>query len=433
MSWVSISLIVFGLIFALVGSSLWIGIALAIAGSIGGLLFTNFEVGSAVVMTAFASSNSFILTALPFFVFMGELLFVSRISDRLYAGISPWVSRLPGGLLHSNILACTLFASISGSSAVTTATIGTVAIPELGKRGYDKGMVLGSLAGAGTLGLLIPPSIVMIVYGAMTGNSVGQLFIAGVIPGLLIAALFMTFIGVVASRNREIAPTRGTPSWRDRMASIVLVLPTFFVIGMVLGLIYLGITTPTEAGAIGALCAFLLTLHYRCFTWKALKDSMKETIRISCMIMLIVMGASILSTMVAYLKIPQELARFVASLGLSRYVILGIICIIYLGLGCLFDGISMMVLTLPILYPLVLEMGFDGLWFGVMVVILIEVAQITPPVGFNLYVLKNMSGWPIEKIVRSTIPFFILMLLGVIVVTIFPDIATWLPSIMIRR
>jgi len=432
-SWVSISLIVFGLIFALVGSSLWIGIALAIAGSIGGLLFTNFEVGSAVVMTAFASSNSFILTALPFFVFMGELLFVSRISDRLYAGISPWVSRLPGGLLHSNILACTLFASISGSSAVTTATIGTVAIPELGKRGYDKGMVLGSLAGAGTLGLLIPPSIVMIVYGAMTGNSVGQLFIAGVIPGLLIAALFMTFIGVVASRNREIAPTRGTPSWRDRMASIVLVLPTFFVIGMVLGLIYLGITTPTEAGAIGALCAFLLTLHYRCFTWKALKDSMKETIRISCMIMLIVMGASILSTMVAYLKIPQELARFVASLGLSRYVILGIICIIYLGLGCLFDGISMMVLTLPILYPLVLEMGFDGLWFGVMVVILIEVAQITPPVGFNLYVLKNMSGWPIEKIVRSTIPFFILMLLGVIVVTIFPDIATWLPSIMIRR
>lgn len=425
-------LIVICLVFVFIGSSLWIGISLGITGALSILLFTHYPVGQIIARVAFSVNNSFILTALPFFMLMGQILFYSGISHRLYSGITPWVARVPGGLLHSNILTCTVFAAIAGSSSVSTATIGAVAIPELKDRGYDSGLALGSLAGAGTLGLLIPPSIAMIIYGSAVGESVGQLFAAGIFPGLMISGFFTLYIVIVALRRPSIMPPAAKVySWKEKMIGMVGMIPTLGVILAVLGLIYAGVTTPTEAGAIGVFCALGVSLLYRTLSLRMLKDALWETIRLTCMIMLVVTGASILGSAVAYLNIPTELARLVAASHLSPYMFLIPIFLIYLGLGCFFDGISIMVLTLPIIYPLMIAMGFNGIWFGVVLIILIEAAQITPPVGFNLYILEKISGYPIDMIVRNSIPFFLLMLLAIGILVVFPDIALWLPRMMI--
>ena len=338
---------------------------------------------------------------------------------------------MPGRLLHSNILACTVFAAVSGSSAATCATIGTVAVPELKRLGYEEGISLGSLAGAGTLGLLIPPSIVLIVYGAITAESIGQLFLGGIIPGLMLSALFMLYIGFQAIRRPSIAPVGRSYSWLDRGKGLVEVIPVAVVILLVLGLIYMGITTPTEAGAVGAVSAFATVILYRNLSWRVIKEASWNALRTGCMIMMVIAGATVLASTLGYLLIPQWLAAVVEASGLSKYVILAILCLIYVGLGCLFDGVSMMVLTLPIIYPMVLAMGFNGIWFGVLLTVLIETAQITPPVGFNLYVLQTISGRSIGMIVRNTIPFFFCLLLGVVILIIFPDLALILPNAMI--
>ena len=426
---VVVLILVFGFIFG----SLWIFLALTITGIFAMVIFTPYPIGPMTVKLLFNSNSNFALTCLPLFIFMGELLFRSGASQHLYGGISPWVERIPGRLLHSNILACTVFAAVSGSSAATCATIGTVAVPELKRLGYDEGISLGSLAGAGTLGLLIPPSIVMIVYGSITAESIGQLFLGGIIPGLMLATLFMIYIGAAAIRRPSIAPPGRSYSWRERGRGLVEITPILVVIGLVLGLIYLGYTTPTEAGAVGAVCAFFTLILYRNLNWQVIKEASWSALRTSCMVMMIIAAASLLSSTLGYLRVPQFLAAGVEASGLSRYAILGILCLIYIALGCIFEGISMMVLTLPIVYPMIIVLGFNGIWFGIVLTVLFETCNITPPVGFNLYVLQTISGRSIGMIVRHTIPFFLLMVLGVGILILFPQLALILPNMMIAR
>lgn len=422
-------LIILGIVFSLILSSTWVFLSLALTGVFGLLLFSGYPVWTIVPQIAFSTNESFVLTCLPLFIFMGELLLHSGASKNLYSGLKPWVEPIPGKLLHSNILACTIFAAVSGSSAVTVATIGSIAVPELEKLGYNKGSVLGSLAGAGTLGLLIPPSIVMIVYGAITGNSVARLFAAGIFPGLLIALLFMIYVVVISVLRPSIAPPSLTEqSFKEKIIGTIKILPIIALICLVLGIIYLGIATPTEAGAIGAFGALVIVLTHGNMSWLVLKEASFTTLKTTCMVMFIVIGASILSSCLAYLKIPQDLMKFLAAIGLSKWVIFSIFCLIYIGLGCLFDGISMMLLTLPIIYPVIVGLGYNPIWFGVVLVVLIETAQITPPVGFNLYVLKNVSGESIGMIVKNAIPFFFLMLIGLIILCFVPQIALWLPD-----
>jgi len=424
-------LAVLGILFAFIFGSLWIFLALMITGVLGMMIFTPYPSGQMAAKLVFNANASFVLTCLPLFIFMGELLFRSGASQHLYSGLATWVEKVPGRLLHSNILSCTVFAAISGSSAATCATIGTVAVPELKRLGYDEGISLGSLAGAGTLGLLIPPSIVLIVYGSVAAESVGQLFLGGIIPGLIIATLFMLYIGAQAIHRPSIAPVGRSYSWWERIRGAGKIIPILVVVGLVLGLIYAGVTTPTEAGAVGAVCAFATLVLYRNLSWQVIKEASWGALRTSCMIMFVIAGASLLASSIGYLRVPQQIVAAVEAAGLSKYVILVILGLIYLSLGCLFDGVSMIVLTMPIIYPVIQALGFSGIWFGVWLTILIEIAQITPPVGFNLYVLQTISGQSIERIVRNTIPFFFLLLLGAFIITLFPQIVLWLPNMMI--
>lgn len=422
------------ILFAMILGGMWVFLTLGLTGVIALMLFTSYPVGPLVMQAAYFSCSNFVLICLPLFIFMGEMLFCSGASNDLYSGITPWVEKIPGRLLHSNILSCTIFAAVSGSSAVTTATIGSVAVPELKKRGYDEGITLGSLAGAGTLGLLIPPSIILIIYGAITTESIGQLFVAGVVPGIFISFLFMGYIWIRSLKYPNIAPPGNyNYSWKERIQSTIRLVPIVTVVSLVLGLIYAGVSTPTEAGAIGAFCAIALTILYGKCTMAVLKKALFATIKTTSMIMLVITFAAVLSSCIAYLRIPQELASALVAADLSKYLVLAVLCVIFLALGCLFDGASMMVLTLPIVYPMIIKMGFNGIWFGIVLTILIEVAQITPPVGFNLYVLQNISGASIEKIVRNTMPFFFLMCLAILILIIFPEIVMTLPNMMAGR
>lgn len=424
-------LVVLGILFSLILSGMWVFMALGLTGCLALALFTTYPATALVTQTAFFGSSNFVLVCLPLFVFMGELLFCSGASNKLYDAVAPWVEKVPGGLLHSNILSCTLFAAVSGSSAVTTATIGSVAIPTLKKMGYDESLTLGSLAGAGTLGLLIPPSIVMIIYGAITSESIGQLFVAGLVPGVLLSLMFMGYIALRAVRDPSVAPRQGrTHTWMERIKLSVGVLPVFLAIGLVFGLIYGGFATPTEASAVGAAVAVAITFINGRMSFENFMVASYATIRTTSMIILVMAFAGVLSTCIAYLRIPQELAEILANANLSKYVVLAILCLIFLVLGFLFDGASMMVLTLPIVYPLIIKLGFDGIWFGIILTILIEIAQITPPVGFNLYVLQTISGHKISMIVKSAVPFFLIMCLALFILIVFPDLVTMLPNSM---
>ena len=424
-------LVMFALIFGFIFGGLWIFVSMSAIGMLGIIMFTSYPVGAITAKVFYNANYSFVLTCLPLFILMGELLLRSGASEHLYAGLSSWVSKIPGGLFHSNVLSCTIFAAISGSSAATCATIANVAVPELKKRGYSIGMSLGSLAGAGTLGLLIPPSIVMIVYGAIATESIGQLYLGGVIPGLILSSLFMCYILAMTKYRPSIAPMGGSYSWGERIRGLVEILPIVFLIGLVLGLIYLGITTPTEAGAVGAIGAFCTLLLYRRLSWRVIKEASWSALRTTCMITIIIAGATLLSVSTGYLRVPQYLVEAIAAAGLSKYLVLAVVCMVYIALGCLLEGISIMLLTLPIVYPLVISMGFNGIWFGIIVVILIETAQVTPPVGFNLYVLQNISGESIGMVARNTFPFFLLMCATIILLTFFPDLVLLLPNMMI--
>jgi len=418
-------------LFALLGSGVWIGLSLTGVAWIGMQLFSSRPAGDAMAVTIWGSSSSWTLTALPLFVWMGEILFRTKLSESMFRGLAPWVTKLPGRLLHTNVIGCTIFAAVSGSSAATCATIGKMTLPELQSRGYPEDITIGSLAGAGTLGLLIPPSIIMIVYGVTADVSISKLFIAGVIPGIVLASLFSGYLMVWALMNPGKVPmVDNTMTFMERVSESRHLIPVVLLIGAVLGSIYTGIATATEAAAIGVVGSLLLSLAQRSMSWATFKEALLGATRLYCMIALILAGAAFLTLSMGYIGLPRHLAEFINSIGLSPFMLMIVLTIFYIVLGCFLDGISMVVLTMGVILPTVQAAHYDLVWFGIFIVIVVEMAQITPPVGFNLFVLQGMTGKEITYIARVTLPFFFLMCAMVLILWFFPQIATWLPQKM---
>jgi tripartite ATP-independent transporter DctM subunit len=362
---------------------------------------------------------------------MGEILFRTRLSADMFHGLAPWMNRLPGRLLHTNIIGCAIFAAVSGSSAATCATIGKMTLPELGRRGYPDGIVVGTLAGAGTLGLLIPPSIIMIVYGVTADVSIAKLFVAGIVPGILLAALFMGYIVVWALLNPARVPSADLSlSFREKLWSARHLIPVALLIVAVLGAIYSGIATATEAAALGVLGSLLLSAAQGALDWRTFVDSLFGATRLYCMIALILAGAAFLTLAMGYMGLPRHLAEWIASLGLSKFQLIIALAAFYVVLGCFLDGISMVVLTMGVILPTVTAAGIDLLWFGIFIVLVVEMAQITPPVGFNLFVLQGMTGRELTWIARQALPMFVLMVVAVLLIYTFPFLVSWLPARM---
>ena len=427
----TISMALVGVLVLFLGGTVWIGISLFIVGLSGFIFFTDLPSGAILANTVWNSTSGSTMMALPLFIWMGEILFRSKISQNLFDGLAPWMDAIPGRLLHVNIFACTFFAAVSGSSAATTATVGKITIPELFRRGYDKTLSVGSLAGAGTLGFLIPPSMMMLVYGIIADVSIGKLFIGGFLPGLLIAGLFASYTFLRCVINPALAPANKEGyTWGQRLASLPAIAPVAILILVVLGSIYAGWATPTEAGAVGVTGSLFFAALSRSLGWDVFKTSLLGAVKTSCMIMLICMGAGYLSVVVGYLGITRQLTLFVTSLGLSPYMLVFILAIVYLFLGCLLDGFSMIVMTSPIVLPMISSAGFDPVWFGIFLVLMIELAQITPPVGFNLFVISGLNNDDIMKIAKAAFPFFLLLALATALITIFPQIALYLPNLM---
>ena len=418
-------------LFLLLGSGVWIGLTLAGVAWIGMELFSSRSAGDAMAVTIWGSASSWTLTALPLFIWMGEILFRTKLSENMFKGLAPWVNALPGRLLHTNILGSTIFAAVSGSSAATCATIGKMTIPELTDRGYPPERVIGSLGGASTLGLLIPPSIVMIVYGVAAEVSIAKLFVAGVIPGLLLAGLFSGYLMVWALMNPDKIPKADEGmSFVEKLRASSELIPVILLIGGVIGSIYVGIATATEAAAIGVVGALLLSAYQRSLNWQSFKDALLGATRLYCMMALILAGAAFLTLAMGYIGLPRQLAEWVGSLGLSSGLLLVALALFYILLGCFLDGISMIVLTMGVIVPTVQAAGIDLIWFGIFIVIVVEMAQITPPVGFNLFVLQGMTRREINWIARVCMPYFFLMVLAVFLLYWFPQIVMWLPGNM---
>lgn len=420
-------------LFLFLGGTVWIGISLFMVGLLGLIIFTDLPALTIMSNIVWNNTSGSTMMALPLFVFMGEILFRSKISENLFNGLSPWMDRIPGRLIHVNVFASTLFAAVSGSSAATTATVGKITLPEFRKRGYDRTLCVGSLAGAGTLGFLIPPSMMMLVYGIMADVSIGKLFVAGFIPGIIIALTFSGYVMYRCVKDPELAPAGDLSyTWGDRLRSIPLLAPVIILVTIVLGSIYAGWATPTEAAAVGVAGALFFALLTKSLTWQIFKDALMGSVKTSCMIMWIVCGAAFLSVAVGYLGIATSLTAFVSGLGLSRYTLILILSIMYLVMGCLLDGFSMIVMSLPIALPLINQAGFDPIWFGIYLVIMIQLAQITPPVGFNLFVINGLIDDDIGKIAVAALPFFVMLLAVTALLTFFPDIVLFLPGMMVR-
>ena len=413
------------------GSSVWVAIALLLISLVGMWAVTTAPITLVMPQSYWSALSGWTLTALPLFVWMGEILFRSRLSDDLFKGLAPWVTRLPGRLLHVNVLGCAVFAAVSGSSAATAATVGKMSLPELKARGYDERMSLGSLAASGTLGLLIPPSIMMIVYGVSANVSIARLFIAGVLPGLMLITLLMGYIGIWALMNRSRMPARiENMPWREKLHRLRLLLPVVLLIVAVIGSIYAGYATPTEAASLGVAGALLIAFATGGMDWTAFKESLYGATRTSCMIGFILGSAAFLTTVMGYSGIPRALAALINSYGLSAYPLLFALTLMFLLLGCFLDGISIIVLTISIILPMVQAAGIDLLWFGIYMVLVVEISQITPPVGFNLFVVQSLTGRDILYVARATLPFFMMMIVGIVILVAFPGIATWLPTRM---
>lgn len=431
MSELAITALLIASLFLILGSGVWIGLTLTGVAWIAMELFSSRPAGDAMAVTIWGSSSSWTLTALPLFIWMGEILFRTKLSESMFKGLAPWVNWLPGRLLHTNVIGCTIFAAVSGSSAATCATIGKMTLPELTRRGYPQDQIIGSLAGAGTLGLLIPPSIIMIVYGVTAEVSISQLFVAGVLPGLLLASLFSGYIVVWSLLNpSKIPPTTETFTFIQRLSESRHLIPVVGLIGAVLGSIYAGIATATEAAAVGVIGSFVLSTLQGSLNWNTFKESLMGATRLYCMIALILAGASFLTLSMGYIGLPRHLAEYVSSLNLSPFLLIIALAVFYIILGCFLDGISMVVLTMGVILPTVQAAHIDLIWFGIFVVVVVEMAQITPPVGFNLFVLQGMTKKEITYIARVTMPFFFLMCGMVLALWFFPQIVTWLPSKM---
>ena len=416
------------------GSGIWVALSMIGVSAIGMMLFTSRQVGDAMATTIWGTSSSWTLTALPLFVWMGEILFRTKLSENLFKGLSPWMQRLPGGLIHVNVVGCALFAAISGSSAATVATVGKMSIPELRKRNYPEKILLGSLAGSGTLGLLIPPSIILIIYGVAVQESIAKLFIAGIIPGIMIALIFMTYVIIWSLINKKQMPKiTERYSFLEKLKRSKQLLPVLILISAVIGSIYSGIATATEAASLGVVGALILSYFQKSLTFETFKISLLGATKTSCMIAFILAGSTFLSLAMGFTGLPRNLAIWIQDMNLSPYVLIFVLMFFYIILGMFLDGISAVVLTMAIIEPMIRQAGFDMIWFGIFLVIVVEMAQITPPVGFNLFVLQGMANKDMGYIARSAFPLFLLMVLAVILVVIFPEIALWMPEQMIKN
>lgn len=421
------------ILFFLLGSGVWVALALLGVAVVGMELFTSRPAGDAMITMIWTSSSSWTLTALPLFIWMGEILFRTRLSEDMFKGLAPWMVNWPGRLLHTNVVGCTVFAAVSGSSAATVTTIGKMSIPELRQRGYPEGMVVGTLAGAGTLGLMIPPSLILIVYGVTINESISRLFIAGVLPGLTLAALFAGYVVLWSLLNPGRVPVdqrEAGLSFAEKLRRSGSLLPVVGLIVAVMGAIYTGLATATEAAALGVAGALLMAFLQGALDWRSFKESLLGAVRTSCMIAFILMGAAFLTLAMGFTGLPRASAAWIAQLELSPLMLIVALTVFYIVIGCFLDGISCVVLTMAVVEPMVRAAGIDMLWFGIFVVVVVEMAQITPPVGFNLFVLQAMTGHDILYVARTALPFFFILVLMVALLVAFPGLATWLPEQM---
>ncbi len=432
MDQLQLSVILILLLFLILGSGVWISFALAAVGLVAVLTKIATPPGQVLATSIWSASNSWDLTALPMFIWMGEILYRTKLSEDMFEGLAPWLQRLPGRLLHVNVVGCAVFAAVSGSSAATCATIGRISLPELLKRGYSEKMAIGTLAGSGTLGLLIPPSIIMIVYASATDQSIARLFIAGVIPGIMLALLFMGFVMAWALVFAErMPPPDPKITFTHRIVATRRLLPVILLIMGVIGSIYGGLASATEAAVVGVFLALALSWWMKTLTWENFSEALLSATKTSCMIAFILAGAAFLTAAMGFTGIPRAMAEWIAGFNLSHWQLIAALTVFYIVLGCFLDGISMVVLTTSVIMPLVEKVGFDLIWFGIYVVLVVEMAQITPPVGFNLYVLQGMTGRNIFTVGMYALPFFILMCVAVMLIVLFPQIALWLPSTML--
>ena len=431
MSEITLTVFLLFVLFALLGSGVWVAFSLMAVGMVGMALFTDAPLGSVLATTVWGASNSWALAALPLFIWMGEILFRSRLSEDMFSGLSPWMNRLPGRLLHVNIFGCGIFAAVSGSSAATAATVGKLSIPELSKRGYPEQLMIGTLAGSATLGLLIPPSIILIVYGVATEQSIARLFVAGVVPGLLLMSLFVGFVVIWAMLNRTKLPEEHIDlTLLEKIHRSRRLIPVTLLILGVIGSIYAGIASPTDAAAVGVVLALVLSWHSGSLNRQSFIEGLIGATKTSCMIAFILAGAAFLTVAMGFTGIPKLLAQWIGSLDLSHYALLAALTVFFVILGCFLDGISVVVLTTSVIMPMIEQAGIDALWFGIFVVIVVEMSQITPPVGFNLFVLQALTGRNILTVAKAAVPFFLLMFLALGLIVVFPAIVTYLPNHM---
>ena len=434
MNEVFLTIFFISLLLFLLGSGVWVALSMIAVSAIGMMLFTTRPVGDAMATTIWGTSSSWSLTALPLFVWMGEILFRTKLSENLFKGLSPWLSRLPGGLIHVNVVGCALFAAISGSSAATVATVGKMSIPELRKRKYPEKILLGSLAGSGTLGLLIPPSIILIIYGVTIEDSIAKLFMAGILPGIMIALIFMSYVVIWSILNKRLMPKNlQSFSLSQKIKGSKQLFPVILLITSVIGSIYTGIATATEAASLGVVGALFLSWFQKTLNRKTFKLSLLGATKTSCMIAFILAGSTFLSLAMGFTGLPRNLAIWINNMNLSPFMLIFILTIFYIILGMFLDGISAVVLTMAIIEPMIRQAGFDMIWFGIYLVIVVEMAQITPPVGFNLFVLQGMANKDMGFIAKSAFPLFLLMIFAVVIIIIFPEIALWLPERMAKN
>jgi C4-dicarboxylate transporter DctM subunit len=426
---ISIIILFLFVMFTLLGTGVWVGLSLVGVAWVGMELFTTRPVGDVMMTTIWSASSSWTLTALPLFIWMGEILYRTRLSEDMFRGLAPWMSRFPGGLVHTNIVGCTVFAAVSGSSAATLTTVGKMSIPELRRRNYPEHMVIGTLAGAATLGLMIPPSLTLIVYGVTINESIKKLFFAGVLPGLVLALMFMAYVAIYSKVAKKWNPIMDDRmSLMDKLRNSRFLIPVICLILVVIGSMFFGFATATEAAAFGVIGALLLAGLQGTLNWTSFSSSLMGATRTSAMIALILAGAAFLSLSMGFTGLPRGLANLIAEWDLSRFELLMVLLIFYIILGMFLDGISSVVLTMAVVEPMIRDAGIDLIWFGIFIVVVVEMAQITPPIGFNLFVLQGMTGHEMSFIAKAGLPMFFIMVLMVFVLIMFPELATWLPD-----
>ena len=425
----SIIILFLFILFTLLGAGVWVGLALMGVAWVGMELFTTRPVGDVMITTVWASSSSWTLTALPLFIWMGEILYRTRLSEDMFKGLSPWMRGLPGGLVHTNIVGCTVFAAVSGSSAATLTTVGKMSIPELRKREYPEPIVIGTLAGAATLGLMIPPSLTLIVYGVTINESITKLFFAGILPGLVLALMFMAYVAIYSKMSKTWNPKIDpVMTFSEKLKNSRFLIPVLCLIAVVIGSMYFGFATATEAAAFGVIGALILAAAQGTLTPHTFSASLMGATRTSAMIALILAGAAFLSLSMGFTGLPRGLANLIADFNLTKFELLMVLLVFYIILGMFLDGISSVVLTMAVVEPMIRQAGIDLIWFGIFIVVVVEMAQITPPIGFNLFVLQGMTGHEMSFIARAGFAMFLIMVLMVFVLIAFPELATWLPE-----